>query len=469
MTHLPDTHTTDQPDWVADAVFYQIFPDRFANGDPQHEPGATQPWGALPDRQGFQGGDLAGIIDRLDYLTDLGVTGLWLNPIFAAGTNHRYDAHDYLRIDPRLGDATQLKELVREAHARGIRVILDGVFNHCGDGFWAFQDLLANGETSTYRDWFHVRRFPIQTDPPSYQTCGGASYLPKLNTDNPDTRRYLIEVATRWIEDADIDGWRLDVPWKAPHPFWQELRTAVRQVRPDAYLVGEIWRDPAPWLDVFDGVMNYRLRDILLDFCLFDAMDAEDAAFEIDALLAACGPAAPFMLNLLGSHDTPRILTLAGGDIGRVRCAQVAMFTLPGVPMIYYGDELGLEGDNDPGCRGAMPSDAADWQPPEGDLTRPLIEMRHAHPSLRRGDYTKLLTFNGVFAYRRRLDHDDVVVVLNPRNAQYDLCIPLLHATSEAWRDELTGTTYASGPGGIVIEHLPATSALILTPEPRAR
>lgn len=134
--------------------------------------------------------------------------------------------------------------------------------------------------------------------------------------------------------------------------------------------------------------MNYRLRDILLDYCLRDGMDAEDAAFELDGLLAACGPAAPYMLNLLGSQDTPRILTLAGGDTRRVRVAQVAMFTLPGAPMIYYGDELGLEGDNDPGCRGAMPADPADWQPPNGDLTRPLIELRHANLALRRGDYT---------------------------------------------------------------------------------
>lgn len=470
MKTTPD-YVDGRPDWVPDTVFYQVFPDRFANGNRRLGPPDVQLWGSVPDSDHFQGGDLAGVLTRLGYLADLGVTGLWLNPIFEAGTNHRYDTHDYLRIDHRLGDEGLLKEVVQEAHRYGIRVLLDGVFNHCGDGFWAFQDLIANGESSAYRDWFFVRHFPIETDPPSYQTCGGAPYLPKLNTANPEVRSYLLEVASHWVEIADIDGWRLDVPWKVPRDFWEDLRAAVRGAKPDTYLVGEIWRDAAPWLDVFDGAMNYRLRDVLLDFCIRDHLDAEDAALEIERLLELHAAAAPWMLNLLGSHDTARVRTVADGDDRRVRLAQVALLTLPGAPLIYYGDELGLEGGNDPGCRGAMPADVEDWGTPEFEATRQLVAIRHAHPALRRGSFEPLVTFNGVLAYRRLLDDDEVIVVLNPRGHQRQFTIPTSDPGGIGWQDALTGRRYASSPQGIRLDELVAGSAVILVPvqNPRSK
>jgi cyclomaltodextrinase / maltogenic alpha-amylase / neopullulanase len=461
----PTPGATDRPDWVADAVFYQIFPDRFVDGDPTNNPPDTRPWGSPPTRDHFQGGDLAGVLQRLDYLAGLGITGLWLNPVFAAGTNHRYDTHDYLRIDPALGDEGLLKELVQEAHHHGIKVILDGVFNHCGDGFWAFQDLVANGTRSPYRDWFIATDLPVRADPPNYQTCGGAPYLPKLNTANPEVRRHLLEVATHWIEVADIDGWRLDVPWKVPGDFWDEFRAVVKDAKPDAYLVGEIWRDATPWLDVFDGVMNYRLRDLLLDYCLHDHLDAEDVAFEIRSILAALGDAAPVMLNLLGSHDTPRLLTLADGSLARTQLALTALFTLPGAPLIYYGDELPLEGDNDPDCRRAMPADPHAWLTPTREHCRQLVQIRDTHPALRRGSFEPLLTLNGVLAYRRTLDGEDVVVVLNPRDQQRELTIPYPDGWPERsirWTDLLTGRQYEASPTGIHLETLPATSARIL-------
>ena len=232
----------ERPDWVPDAVFYQIFPDRFRNGDPGNDPPDTVPWGTEPDRTHFQGGDLAGVRQGLPYLRDLGVTALYLTPIFAAGSTHRYDTHDYLRVDPALGDETTLTELVGDAHARGIRVLLDGVFNHAGDGFGPFQDLMANGVNSAWKDWFFPASFPLQTDPPNYQTCGGAAFLPKLNTSNAEVAAYLIEVGTYWLERAGTDGWRLDVPWKVPRTFWVAFRDAIRARRPDAFLAGEFWR-----------------------------------------------------------------------------------------------------------------------------------------------------------------------------------------------------------------------------------
>ena len=207
--------------------------------------------------------------------------------------------------------------------------MLDGVFNHAGDGFWAFRDVIERGPQSPYWNWFFIEQFPIVREPPSYQTCGGAPYLPKLNTSDPALRRYLLDVAVHWIERAGIDGWRLDVPWKVPLEFWAEFHQAVKRAKPDAYLVGEIWHSWERWLEVFDGLMNYRLRGHLHDFCLREAFDAEDLAHETAAYLRDA-PSGGLMLNLLGSHDTPRLLTLAGGDRRRAILALAALFTYPG-------------------------------------------------------------------------------------------------------------------------------------------
>jgi glycosidase len=457
-----------RPDWVSDAVFYQIFPDRFANGDPANDPPGVEPWGGSPTPHNFFGGDLAGVQQRLPYLAELGITALYLTPVFAAGTNHRYDTHDYLSVDPALGDTDRLRELVAQAHGLGMRVILDGVFNHCGDGFWAFQDVAQRGLESPYRDWFFIHGVPVRRDPPSYQTCGGAPYLPKLNVANPEVRRYLLHVARYWIETADIDGWRLDVPWKVAPDFWQDLRAVVKSVKPDAYLAGECWRDARPWLTVFDGVMNYRLRDILLDFCVRDHMDAEDAAYETQRMFADYGPSMPYLLNLLGSHDTPRLLSLCQGDSRRAIVALTALFTWPGAPMLYYGDEIGMEGANDPDCRRCMRWDPSDWRMEIVQACRTLIALRRTHLALRHGTWEPLLIFNGVLAYRRRCAHDDAVIVLNPRDAQPELTIEVPGGKDCHWRDPLNGGAYRSRQGRLCLGRVPATTAMILIPQEHA-
>lgn len=460
---MTNIRTDSRPDWARDAVFYQVFPDRFANGDRRLDPPGVQEWGGTPNRQDHQGGDLVGLLHRLEHLERLGITGLWLNPIFRASTSHRYDTHDYLQVDPRLGDEALLKDVVQEAHGRGIRVLLDGVFNHCGDGFGPFVDLIANGPDSRYADWFDVRTWPINDSPPSYQTCGGAPYLPKLNTGNREVRDHLLEVAAYWIDAVDIDGWRLDVPWKVPHDFWVEFREEVRQVKPDAYLVGEVWRDATPWLDVFDGVMNYRLRDVLLDYCLRDHMDAEDAGLELDWLTAGHGEAAPWMLNLLGCHDTPRVRTVADGDVTRTRLAQTALFTLPGIPLVYYGDELGMLGGNDPGCRAAMPADPARWWNDEADHVQRLARLRHDVEPLRRGDFAPVLMFNGLLAYRRRTADSQAIVVLNARNDEHDVEVPV-DGPADWWVDLLDDSTIERRDGRLRLGTLRAGSARILVP-----
>ncbi len=352
--------TYSAPNWLQDAIFYQIFPERFCNGDAANDPPGAQPWGAAPQRDNFFGGDLQGILDRLPYLRDLGVTALYLTPIFEARTNHKYDTCDYLHIDPAFGDLPLLRRLVQEAHRQGLRVMLDAVFNHCGDGFWAFADLMQHGESSPYKDWFFPQSLPLRQAPANYQTCGGAVDLPKLNTANPALRRYLLDAAVYWTREAGIDGWRLDVPWKVPMDFWREFRQAVKSANPEACIIGEVWRDPQPWLagDTCDGIMNYPLRDAILDFCVRDAMDAEDFDYFTARLRQTYGPAAPFQLNLLGSHDTPRLLTLCNGDVERALLAIACQFTLLGAPMVYYGDEVGMEGHNDPDCRRCMVWDA---------------------------------------------------------------------------------------------------------------
>jgi glycosidase len=458
-----DVRNATGPDWVKDAVFYQVFPDRFRNGNVHNDPADVAAWDEAPTRANFFGGDLEGLTEKLGYLEELGVDALYLTPIFKAGTNHRYDTHDYFSVDPALGDAGILREFVQEAHARGIRVVLDGVFNHVGDGFWAFRDVLERGAASSYRDWFVIHDLPLVQDPPSYQTCGGAAYLPKLNNANPAVREQLLEVATYWIEHAGIDGWRLDVPWKVPLDFWHEFRARVKEAKPDAYLVGEAWWSCGKLRRVFDGLMNYRLRARLLDFCLFDSMDAEDLAYESALLLEETG-GGEMMLNLLGSHDTPRLLTLADGDESRVALALVALFTYPGTPMLYYGDEVGLEGDDDPDCRRPMPWNEQAWRKNLQALVRRLIATRHRSSALRRGGWEPLLGFNRLLCFRRGDGRDSTVVVLNAGPAVRDVAIELPLDAPDEFDDALSGGRYTARDGRLILPAVEGRSALVLLP-----
>ena len=458
------------PVWVQDAVFYQIFPERFANGDSGNDPTGAVPWDSMPTRENFFGGDLQGVLDRIDYLADLGVTALYLTPVFTALSNHKYDTCDYLSVDPAFGSTDLLRSLVDACHAHGVRVVLDAVFNHCGDGFWAFQDVVARGATSPYAGWFQDVSYPVRYEPPSYQTCGGAAFLPKLNLANREVREYLLDVARYWIETCDIDGWRLDVPWKAPFDFWREFRTAVKIIKPDAYIVGETWRDTAHWLegDTCDGIMNYPLRDCILDYCVRDTMDAEDFDHFSARLRSVHGPADALNLNLLGSHDTPRLMTLSGGNVRRAKLAAVLQFTLPGAPMVYYGDEIGMVGENDPDCRRTMCWEAGQWNQEVYAAIRALASARRSHAALRRGSIETLRVFNGLYAFRRCTAEDEVIVVTNPRQALIDVTI----ASSEAmdagpnrtWRDLLSGQTFTERAGTIHFDALPEQSAFVLVP-----
>ncbi len=376
------------PDWLADAVFYQIFPDRFANAEPGLNPPDVLPWDSEPLRDGFLGGDLAGITARLDHIVSVGANALYLTPIFEAHTNHRYDASDYFRVDHRLGDLAAFQRLVEQAHARGIRIVLDAVLNHCGDTHPAFQDVVANEADSEYVNWFSVEGFPVTAYPqPNYRTCSGCHYLPKWNVHNPAVRQHHFDVARYWI-DQGIDGWRLDVPYFIHRRFWRDFREVVKAQGEDLYIVAEEWREPEEWLqgDTADGTMNYTLRDLVLGFTADRTLSADAFAAGMNALTARIPTGYHHgMLNLLGSHDTERVLTRHAGDTDRAALAYELLFASAGAPMIYYGDEVGMTGANDPGCRAGMIWEQERWHDGLLAAIRQMAARRAAHEPLRRG------------------------------------------------------------------------------------
>lgn len=459
------TATHEPPAWVADAVFYQVFPDRFARSARIVAPGPLEDWDVPPTRHGFKGGDLLGVAERLDHLTELGITAIYLNPIFSSASNHRYHTFDYMAVDPLLGGDQAFRELLDAAHARGMRVILDGVFNHASRGFWPFHHVLETGRQSPYRDWFYfntdlldsgrqIRAYPdeplrdaLETDwgdvhvagVKSLETLGYRAWwdlpaLPKLNTDNPVVREYIFGVAEHWLRFG-ADGWRLDVAGEIEDPeFWREFRRRVHAVNPDAYIVAEIWREDPDVLngDRFDTLMNYPLAEAIVSFIggprlqmeilgqhaelarHVQPQDAPAFAARLERALTVYRPTTTrAMLNVLDTHDTPRLLTMVGGDRATVLMSWLAVMTLPGAPCIYYGDEIGLPGEMDPDCRRAFPWDRAAWDEEIFTWLKALIALRHGETVLRHGE-TRIAAADGMaIAYLRSDARDAILVALN--------------------------------------------------------
>ncbi len=421
---------TRPPAWVADAIFYQIFPDRFARSERVQKPSNLEAWNDPPTVFGYKGGDLLGIVEHLDYIQDLGVNALYLNPIFASAANHRYHTWDYFRIDPMLGGEEAFDELLAACHQRGFRVVLDGVFNHCGRGFLQFNDLLENGPSSAWVDWFIIESWPLHAydgHQPGYHAWWGNAALPKFNTENPQVAEYLMRVGEYWAGKG-IDGWRLDVPNEITTVgFWEEFRQRVRAVNPDLYLVGEIWEDATDWIvrgDRFDGTMNYHFGGRTLAFTAGHRVNAKLAAglpFPVAPPLDAAGygQAIDDLLfryprhahlanfNLLGSHDTARVLSVASDDVESVILATLLNFTFPGAPSVYYGDEIGLTGGKDPACRASFPWIRPDtWNDRLLRAHKSLITLRSGHPALRHGTYRRLGADNGSLMHAFIIEHD---------------------------------------------------------------
>ncbi|MUG87797.1 alpha-glycosidase [Paenibacillus timonensis] len=454
------------PAWVKDAIFYQIFPERFANGDPSNDPKGALPWGGKPERDNFFGGDLQGVIDHLDHLSELGITGIYFTPVFEATTNHKYDTADYMKIDPHFGDISTIKKLVQACHERGIKVLFDAVFNHSGKTFAPFVDVMEKGEKSRYKDWFYVREYPLQVKDgvPTYDTFAFEPLMPKLNTENPEVKEYLLKVAEFWIKEVGIDGWRLDVANEVDHAFWRDFRKTVKTANPDAYILGEIWHESSGWLqgDQFDAVMNYPFTEAVLDFVVRGTLDAEGFANAIGKQLSRYPlQASEVAFNLLDSHDTPRLLTLCKDNKAQMKLAALFQFTYSGTPCIYYGDEVGLDGGQDPDCRKCM-----EWDPKRQDrdlfaFYQKLIAVRKQLAPLRTGSLKFLLAEKegSKLAYERVLNGEKVLVLLNNYDAGQILEVP---AAGQAWRDAFSGQTYGTNDGKLAVK-LPAYGYAVLT------
>ena len=409
------TPFNDPPAWVADAVVYQIFPDRFRrSGRVKAQKHLTlDPWGAPPSETGFQGGDLLGVIDGLDHLQSMGITCLYLTPIFSSAANHRYHAYDYFQVDPLLGGNEALDALIAAVHQRGMRLVLDGVFNHCGRGFWAFHHLVENGQNSPYRDWFHVHRWPVSPYASDGEDCGYDAWwalpdLPKFNHSNPAVRDHLLAVARYWLERG-IDGWRLDVPAEVPADFWVAFRQVVRETNPEAWIVGEVWGDARDWLqgDHFDGVMNYRLGWSSLCWAAESGLRQtyRNKEYPLNPLsttrlLEVWSTTTDWyrpevnraQMNLLDSHDVPRALHSLSGDIKALKLALLLLFLHPGAPCLYYGTERGLAGGPSgdhatgpgPACREAFPWDGP-WDIDLSAFIAELAALRQRFAAFRQG------------------------------------------------------------------------------------
>jgi cyclomaltodextrinase len=456
------------PEWVKDAIFYQIFPDRFARSQRMPDIG-FEPWDSQPTAHGFKGGDLYGVAEKLDYLKELGITAIYFTPVFASASNHRYHTFDYYSVDQLLGGNEALRHLLDQAHKRKMRVVLDGVFNHASRGFWQFHHVLENGDGSPYIDWFyfdperlkrrrHWGAYPatgelhaLQNGEGSLKAIGYQAWwnlpaLPKFNTKTPAVREFLFGVAEYWTKFG-IDGWRLDVPGEIDDDsFWREFRRRVRAINPEAYIVGEIWHEAQRWLqgDQFDATMNYLLTAGLLGFCggthvsmhevnrvggyqgrVTPHMQAEDFASHIDYLLGLYKPEfTQAQLNLLDSHDTPRFLTCVKNDKAALKLAWQFIFTFPGAPCIYYGDEIGMEGSHDPDCRRSFPWDESKWDHDLRDHLKTLITLRKAHPVLRMGEYRKLYAEHGVIVFERADAGEKLIVALNASESARQVEVP---------------------------------------------
>jgi cyclomaltodextrinase len=421
------------PYWVEDAVFYQIFPDRFANGDPINDLPGMEPWDSAPTSYGFKGGDLRGIIQNFDYLLDLGINAIYLNPIFQATSNHRYNAIDYFKIDPKLGTLHDFHSLLEVAHENDVKLILDGVFNHCGRGFFAFCDLLENQANSLYKDWFHVLDFPVDAyspgDTEDYLSWWKFKSLPKFNTSNPPTRRYLLDVARYWIEQG-ADGWRLDVPNEIDDDaFWLEFRQIVKEANPEAYILGEIWEPNPRWVgdQHFDGLMNYPAREVIISF-LTGKMKASQFLERATKLLTIYPRENAFANFLpLGTHDTERIMTVLGNDLNKVKLAFLFQFAFPGAPSVFYGDEIGLDGGKDPECRKSFDWNSANWNNDLRSYVQRLIHLRKSQPALRRGNFTKLSSEDSrdCVAFARTLGQEKIIIAMNASATRKSVRLPV--------------------------------------------
>ncbi len=449
---LPFNHRADivrPPEWAKDAVIYNIFPDSFATGKTYISGKPTEAAFEGNVVRGKLGGCLKGITENVDYLKNLGVNAIYINPIFAAGEYHKYDLLDYFHIDPCFGTNDDFKELVDTFHANGIRVIIDGVFNHCGWHFPAFEDVVQKGEASDKKDWFYGLQFPVirPEDPeeyPNYECFGYERMMPKLDTANPEVADFICKVGRYWVEEFHTDGWRLDVASEINDALWRRFYREVKEVNPEAILIGEVWETANHWLDgtIFDSTMNYDFRKHCKRF--FGEESISSAAFDsrVTNMRMRYREQTVFaQLNLLDSHDVSRFYSLCNEHEWQYRLALIFQMTFPGMPSVFYGDELGITGIEEADYRQAMPWKQAckakaieekelreksfEQNSPDSLFTfmRSLIQLRRKEELLRRGDFRTVYTQEkgGLYIYERYSATERIRVMINRNEEPMDV------------------------------------------------
>lgn len=380
MPYINENDYMPVVDWMRSAVFYQIFVERFALGDRKKDTSyVNMEWGDLPQPKSFAGGDIKGIIEKLDYLKELGITALYLTPVFESISNHKYDIINYKKIDPRFGSEEDFKELVKLAHEHGIRIVLDAVFNHCSMQMEQFQDVIKKGKNSPYYNWFLIDGDYPDPEHINYECFASCNYMPKINTANPEAQDFLLEIACYWIREFDIDGWRLDVSDEVSHEFWRRFRHAVKKEKAECVIIGENWHDAYPYLrgDQYDSIMNYSFTKACLDYFAKDRFDAKQMAEKLNGnLMRNMEQVNDMMLNLLDTHDTHRFYTETGKDKSKLLAAIALEMIFPGSPCIYYGTEICLEGGYDPDSRRCFDWDESHWDMQVMEIIKTLAYLR---------------------------------------------------------------------------------------------
>lgn len=387
--NLREEEMFEVPQWAANKVVYQIFPSRFAATQPvDKELWYKAPITPMDDLHG----NLRGIIEHLDYIKDLGIDVVYLTPIFKSNSCHKYDTIDYYQVDPSFGTTEDLKELVQKSHERGMKVVLDAVYNHSGREFFAFQDILEKGEKSKYLDWYFIDELPPRGEwgeIPNFKCFGYYGGMPKLNLKNPEVEKYITDVACYWIKECDIDGWRLDVGDEISHFFWKNFRKAIKAVKKDMLIIGEIWHYAGDFLegDEWDTVMNYpfylNLIDLLADEKINVSQFVQNLGYLKGRLNKKCYP---LMWNLIDSHDTARFLHLCHDNKKKQHLAAAFQLLLPGMPMVYYGDEYAMPGANDPDCRRGMYWDEEYQDKEMYNWYKKLMQVRKTHACIVEGE-----------------------------------------------------------------------------------
>jgi glycosidase len=415
------------PCWMNSAVFYQIFPERYYNGEKSNDPKVVEKWNESPTRENYFGGDIRGIISKLDYISDMQVNAIYLNPIFLGSSNHKYDTIDYFKVDPMFGDIDDLKELVEKCHIKDIKVILDGVFNHCGYYCPMFQDVINKGTKSIYKDWFYIKDFPIDTANVNYECVGDYKWMPKLRYSTCAVREYFLSVGEFWLKEVGIDGWRLDVCDEVDYTFWQEFRKKIKSRNKEAVLIGEIWGEARDYLlgDQMDSVMNYLFRDAIVDFIAKGKITAREFDYRIQRMYAIYPEIVnQGLFNLIGSHDTERFLTLCKGNVLKLKIATLMQITFLGIPAIYYGDEVGMKGFNDPDCRRTMI-----WENQNKDLLefyKKYLIIRKSRLSLIHGDFNSIIAKDDVYGFFRNYMDEITYVIINNSDREVNVRVPLI-------------------------------------------